>query len=211
MLTIILTRHGQTDLNKRGIFRGRIDVGLNDTGIRQAQSLADYLQDKGVTRIYCSPLRRATKTAEIISARCGVAAKATPELIDLDHGEWQGLPHAVVQEKYPEMYSQWLNHPESAQIPGGESLDGVLNRTKSLLESILANDRGKTLLVSHRAVNRIILCHLLGLDNSHFWNFEFDSCALTTFNYDAYGHSRFILVRHNDDFFLGRWAHERKE
>ena len=44
MLEIVLTRHGETDWNVTEVFRGRIDVELNETGIKQAQSLGEYLR-----------------------------------------------------------------------------------------------------------------------------------------------------------------------
>ena len=45
MAKIILARHGETEWNLAEIFRGRIDVGLNETGLKQAELLADYLRD----------------------------------------------------------------------------------------------------------------------------------------------------------------------
>ena len=39
MLEIILVRHGETDWNVAEVFRGRIDVELNETGIKQAELL----------------------------------------------------------------------------------------------------------------------------------------------------------------------------
>ncbi|MBI2329116.1 MAG: histidine phosphatase family protein, partial [Chloroflexi bacterium] len=39
MTEIILARHGETEWNLGEIFRGRIDVELNETGIKQAELL----------------------------------------------------------------------------------------------------------------------------------------------------------------------------
>ncbi|MCK5224253.1 histidine phosphatase family protein, partial [Candidatus Calescamantes bacterium] len=49
--------------------------------------------------------------------------------------------------------------------------------------------------VSHRVVNKVLICSLLGLDNSHFWNIKQDVGGITTFNYVD---GRFILTKHND-------------
>ena len=43
MTEIILTRHGETEWNVKEIFRGRIDIELNETGVKQAKLLAEYL------------------------------------------------------------------------------------------------------------------------------------------------------------------------
>ena len=58
---------------------------------------------------------------------------------------------------------------------------------------------GRIMLVSHRVVNKVIICALLGLDDSHFWNIKLDTCGITSFNYDV---GRFILTRHNDTSFF---------
>ncbi|GAJ10056.1 unnamed protein product, partial [marine sediment metagenome] len=59
MTAIILARHGETEWNVKEIFRGRIDIELNETGIKQAELLAEYLIDLKIDAIYSSPLKRA--------------------------------------------------------------------------------------------------------------------------------------------------------
>ena len=66
MTEILLIRHGETEWNAAGLFRGRADIALNENGIRQAELLAEYLSEKKIDVIYASPLERARKTAEII-------------------------------------------------------------------------------------------------------------------------------------------------
>jgi len=62
MTTLILVRHGETKWNVEEIFRGRIDIELNETGVREAELLAGYLSDSKITAIYSSPLKRALRT-----------------------------------------------------------------------------------------------------------------------------------------------------
>ena len=85
------------------------------------------------------------------------------------------------------------------KIPKGESLDDVGKRTVSLVDRVIANNEGTVALVSHRVIHKVIICALLGLDNSHFWNIKLDTCGITTFNYQD---KRFILEKHNDTSFL---------
>jgi len=61
MTEIILARHGETDWNVEEVFRGRIDVGLNETGIKQAELLTEYLSDLKIDAIYSSPLNEHEK------------------------------------------------------------------------------------------------------------------------------------------------------
>ena len=55
------------------------------------------------------------------------------------------------------------------------------------------------MLVSHRAVNKVLICALLGLDNSFFWSFKLDTGAITRFSFDG---NRTALISHNDTSFL---------
>jgi len=112
MAQIILVRHGETEWNVGEIFRGRIDIELNKTGIKQAELLAKYLSYLRIDAIYSSPLRRALTTAEIMANYHKLDVVITPGLVDFDYGEWQGLPHQEVKDRYKELYAQWINHPQ---------------------------------------------------------------------------------------------------
>jgi broad specificity phosphatase PhoE len=199
MTKILLIRHGDTDWNVEEIFRGRADIELNETGIKQAELLAKHLADEKIVAIYSSPLKRALKTAEMIAASRYIDVITAPELIDFDYGEWQGLSHDTVREKYKSLYEEWLNNPHLVKVPKGESLDDVRERATSLVHRIIAKHEGTIVLVSHRVLGKVLICALLGLDNSHFWNIRLDTCGITTFVYEK---DIFVLTGHNDTSFL---------
>jgi broad specificity phosphatase PhoE len=195
----MLIRHGDTTWNVEEIFRGRADVELNEVGVKQAAILAKYLYDERIVAIYSSPLKRALKTAEIIAGSHHIYVTPAPELIDFDYGEWQGLSHDTVKEKYQTLYAQWLNNPHLVKVPKGESLDDVSSRAINLVNRVIAKHQGTIALVSHRVIHKVTICALLGLDNSHFWNIRLDTCGITAFTYE---NQRFILTKHNDTSFL---------
>jgi len=199
MLEIILTRHGETKWNVDEVFRGTIDVELNETGIKQAELLGEYLSTQKIEAIYSSPLKRALMTAKAIADKQELEVETIPELIDLDFGKWQGMHVKEVREKYRELYAEWINHPENVKIPDGEDLNNVQKRTVSVINKMVAKHNGTIVLASHRVVNKVLICALLGLDNSHFWNIQQDTCGITIFLYE---NERFILKRHNDTSFL---------
>jgi broad specificity phosphatase PhoE len=64
---------------------------------------------------------------------------------------------------------------------------------------IIKRYKGTVVLVSHRVVNKVLICALLGLDNSHFWNIKQDTCGISTFTYE---NEQFILTKHNDTSYL---------
>ncbi len=199
MTEIILARHGQTEWNVGEIFRGRIDIELNETGVKQAELLAEYLRDVKIEAIYSSPLKRALRTAEMIADHHQLEVEITPGLIDFDYGKWQGLPHHEVKGKYKELYAEWINSPDQITMPAGESLNDVRQRAISVVDEIIARYEGRVVLVSHRVVNKVLICALLGLNNSHFWNIRQDTCGITTFTYE---NGRFVLTEHNNTSYL---------
>ena len=199
MTEIILARHGETGWNVEEVFRGRIDIELSETGVKQAELLAEYLSDAKIEAIYSSPLKRALKTAGLVAGYHQLDVEITPGLVDLDFGEWQGLPRPEVEKKYKELYAKWVDSPHQVIMPGGESLNEVRERAIAVVDRVLAEYTGTIVLVAHRVVNKVLICALLGLDNSHFWNLRQDTCGITIF---AYEKKRFMLIRHNDTSFL---------
>jgi len=199
MTEIILARHGETEWNVAEIFRGRIDIDLNEMGVKQAGLLAEYLSNVKIDAIYSSPLKRALKTAEIIAGYHKLDVDVASGLIDFNYGKWQGLSHQEVKDKYKELYAEWINHPDQIKMPAGESLDDVRKRTNDVVAELIASYEGTVVLVSHRVVNKVLICALLGLDNSHFWNIRQDTCGITIFTYE---NGRFILTKHNDTSYL---------
>jgi len=195
----MLIRHGDTDWNVEEIFRGLADIELNETGIKQAELLAKYLENVPIKAVYSSPLKRALKTAEIIASLHHIDVTPSQELIDFDYGEWQGMSHDTVKQKYKALYDEWLKNPHLVKVPKGESLDEVRKRALRLIDQVIMKHEGTVALVSHRVVGKVLICALLGLDNSHFWNIKLDTCGITTF---AYENERFVLTKHNDTSFL---------
>ena len=200
MIEIILARHGETDWNASEIFRGRADIPLNEAGRKQAQLLGEYLGQEEVDFIYSSPLKRAVETAMAIASRRKLEVNTVENLNDFHFGDWQGLSRSEVAEQYPELYRDWLDTPEQVKIPGGESLEDVRQRAVPFVEdAIMRCGEGRIVFVSHRVVNKVLVCGLMGLDLSHFWNIRIDTCGLSRFNCSD---GRLVLTRHNETSFL---------
>lgn len=199
MTEIILARHGETEWNVEEVFRGRIDIELNEDGIKQAELLAEYLSDLKIAAIYSSPLKRALQTAEIIAGYHRLNVEIASGLIDLDYGKWQGLRHQEVKDKYKELYRGWIKSPDKVKMPAGESLNDVRKRAIGVVNKVTAKYEGTVVLVSHRVVNKVLICALLGVGNSHFWHIKHDTGGISTFTYE---NGRFVLTRHNDTSYL---------
>jgi len=199
MAKLILARHGETMWNVEKVFRGRADVGLDEVGIKQAELLAKYLSNWELEAIYASPIRRALETANIVARYQKVSARIAEGLTDFDFGEWQSLSEQQVRRLYPDLFNEWHNNPDKVRMPGGESLEDVRRRAVEVVNDIVSRHQGNVLLVSHRVVIKVLICYLLGLDNSHFRNINQDVGGITIFDYVD---GRFVLTRHNDTSHL---------
>jgi broad specificity phosphatase PhoE len=197
--SIVLVRHGQTAWNASEVFRGRIDIELDETGLKQAELLGEYLSQHELEAVYSSPLKRAVQTAEVITFHHGLAAEIVPGLNDMDFGEWQGLSLQDVRSRFSELFEMWSSEPHRVRIPSGESLDDIRQRVLTLINRIVDKYEGTVVLVSHRVVNKVLICALLGLDSSHFWDIRLDTCGMTTFEFN---NGRFVLTEHNNTSFL---------
>ncbi len=147
-----LVRHGESEGNAALIMQGRLDLPLNARGEAQASAAGAWLADKGVTRLYTSPLRRAFRTAEILAARAGLPEPLpVPEFTELDTGEFTGLSVEEIREKFPAVYEEFRWKSWDA-VPGAESSASLYARALRGWEFLKARAReteGALAVVSH--------------------------------------------------------------
>jgi broad specificity phosphatase PhoE len=145
-------------------------------------------------------LKRAIETAEPLARLHELSALPVEGLTDLDFGKWEGQSIENVKTQYKEIYELWRERPDLAKIPDGESLQEARQRSLNALNKIIADcKQGIVVIVTHRVITKLLECALLGLDDSHFWNIEQDTCGVTTFLYNG---RIFVLKYHNDISFL---------
>ena len=174
-MRILLARHGETPWNAEGRYQGQIDIPLSPVGEAQARALGERLKDVRIDRAVASPLSRAQATARFAlgPAREGMLL-TEPDLQEIAHGEWEGLLASEIQEKDPARLRAWREEPDTVLMPGGESLRQVLDRSWRGLSTAMAGlgDEDTLLVVAHDAVNRVILCRILGLPIGKLWTFR---------------------------------------
>ncbi len=179
---LILVRHGETDWNREGRFQGQIDIPLNKNGQAQALAAKDFLKSTKIDRAYSSSMSRPKKTAEIIlDCHPDIPLSIEEELVEISHGLWEGKLESEIKTNWPKLLEDWKNIPESVQMPEGESIKDVWGRSICCWEKISSDsDPNETVLVvAHDAVNKTILCHLLGLSPSDIWMVKQGNGAVT--------------------------------
>ena len=205
--TIYLVRHGQTAWNKEEVFRGRTDIPLDETGLKEAESAGEYFKTFDIEAVYSSPLSRAWQTAQKISRFHSLDVQALEGLLDMSFGSWEGRSLKEVKETDGERYRQWREEPHLLRLPGGETLAEVRARAMSALEEVVRKHPEKTVvLVSHRVINKVLICGVLGLDSSHFWQIQQDTTAI---NLIQHRNGKYILSLMNETCHLRLLEAER--
>jgi len=209
MTSIYLVRHGQTAWNKEEIFRGRTDVPLDETGLRQAELAGQYFKGMKIHGIFASSLSRAWQTAEKVAEFHDLKVQPLEGILDMSFGNWEGRPHQEIREIDRKTYRQWVETPHLVRLPGGESLDDVRVRAMAAIEEVIRTHAGKTLiLVTHRVVNKVLICGILGLDNSHFWQISQDTTAI---NLIQHRDGKYILSLMNETCHLRPLKEQRQK
>jgi len=201
MTEIVLVRHGETQLNTAGVFRGRTDVPLNERGIAQAEGVAAALADPPVAAVYASPMVRALDTARAIASKHGLEPVVDPAFDNIDLGEWQGGWKDDVERDYPELWRLWLENPDRLQIPGGETLAQVRERSYArTLDLVSTHKDERIVIVSHRSVTKLLGGALLGLEKGYFWSLYIDNAAYSVFGFNE---GAFVLLKWNEGCHVG--------
>ena len=205
--SIYLVRHGQTAWNKEEVFRGRNDIPLDETGLKEAELAGEYFKDVSVSAIYSSPLSRAWQTAQRLAENHPVRVEPLEGLIDMNFGAWEGRSLREIKAEDAVRYQQWQDEPHLVRLPGGETLDEVRSRAMATLGKVIQQHPEQTLvLVSHRVVNKVLICGVLGLDNSHFWQITQDTTAI---NLIQHRKGNYVLSLLNETCHLRGFRAER--
>ena len=117
------------------------------------------------------------------AAALGLDAAEEPALRDVDHGRWAGRRLEEVQATEPQAVIAWLSDPDAAPH-GGESLFEMLRRAAAWLDE-RAGDGGHGIAVTHAAVIRAAILHVLEAPTSAFWRLDIAPLGVTALSHDG--------------------------
>ena len=187
MTTLLLVRHGETVDNVRQIMQGQTQGKLTPNGIEQARALAAELKDTPIDVAISSPLERSYMTCSFCADLHGLPVLKDDRLLEINHGDWEGKLADEIEAKYPEAFHRWHTQPHTVTMPGqgGESLEDVRVRARAAFDDYVRKYDGKTVLVAaHDAVNKAIICDILGLGMEHFWQIKQDNTCINVLEYN---------------------------
>jgi alpha-ribazole phosphatase len=185
-MKLLLARHGETDWNLARRYQSYSDISLNQNGIQQAHSLAKRLSKEKIDIIYSSDLSRAIETANYISQEHepAPAIRCDSRWRELSFGKWEGLNLTEIQAQWQPEADAWYADPVNVSPLEGETIQQLSERVRSAWDELKSKHKDETvLLVSHGGVIQVLLCMLLGVDLSRYWQFHVKPTALTKLHF----------------------------
>lgn len=177
---IYLIRHGESLANTKGIYQGQTyDTKLSPLGMRQAEAVARRLRHEPVIGVIASPLIRAQQTARAIARFHPVAIDIHRQIMETNHGAWEGKRAADIARKWPGTYRMWATKPSRVRFPNGETYDHLQKRVWRWWQATVPNITESTVIVTHDNVIRIILAGVLGMPADSMWTFELQPTGIT--------------------------------
>lgn len=172
---LTMIRSGATPATRKGAFpldealepRARALASVVGAGLRRAD------------RVLTSPMLRARQTAEAMSLQASVE----PLLAAQDHGRWGGKSLEAVHADDPEGIAAWLSD-DGAAPHGGESLADVSGRVSILMDGLRA-ERGHTIAVTHAAIMRAAMVHVLGAPLAASRKIDIEPLGIVEFSNDG--------------------------
>jgi len=167
---IYLVRHGQTQWNVEHKLQGHQDSPLTELGLRQAEWLSDSIANEQIDVIYSSSSPRARRTAEIIRAARKIDLIESHDLKEINLGIWEGKTQAEVKEADPEQFDYFWNDPEKFHVQSSETYQEVSNRSIDLLQKIVQENQGKSILiVTHSVVVKLMMAYFEARPLKEIW------------------------------------------
>ncbi|EJL76977.1 histidine phosphatase family protein [Variovorax sp. 2RAF20] len=154
---LIAVRHGETAWNVDTRIQGQLDIGLNATGIWQAQRAGSALADEPIGVVYASDLSRAWQTAEEIARPHGLPVQPEPRLRERAFGNFEGLSFAEIEATLPVQARLWRERDPEFEPEGGESLLMFRDRVTGVAAELAARHPGElVVLVAHGGVMDVL-------------------------------------------------------
>ncbi|KZY05112.1 MULTISPECIES: histidine phosphatase family protein [unclassified Sulfitobacter] len=149
MIRLALLRHGHTSWNREGRIQGRTDIPLDPEAEAHLKSLR-LPAPWDEADLVSSPLSRAVRTAEILTAR---APRTEPALLEMDWGAWEGGQGTALRADPESGYRDLESWGWNFTPPGGESPATLRDRLVPWAESL----KSDTLAVCHIGTMRVLL------------------------------------------------------
>jgi len=185
--TLYIIRHGETDLNKRGVVQGRgMDTDLNDRGREQAQSFYNAYNHVPFDKIYTSTLKRTHQTVKTF-IDSNILWIQYPGLDELGWGIYEGMEsNDHIRVEFVEILGKWNAGELHHKFEKGESPLEVKERQLEVLEKLIEENEDQNILICmHGRALRLFLCLLTNKPLSEMESFPHANTTLYKVEYNG--------------------------
>ena len=194
--TFYFIRHGQTDLNLKGIVQGRgVNSPLNENGIKQADAFFDAYSHIPFDKVYTSTLLRTHMTVDKFINQLGLPTEQLEGLDEISWGVYEGQEQdETIMKGFDQVVSSWRNNNLDLSIENGESPNQLVKRQKEAIAHMLAQpDEDVILACMHGRALRVLLCHLTDVPVCQMDDFPHTNTALYVLEYED---DKFTIIDH---------------
>ena len=178
-MKIYILRHGETNLNTKGVMQGRLNEPLNNNGRELAKITGKAMIGIHFDYCICSPLDRAKETAEIIlhESKNDIPITIDNRIIEMNFGDLEGK---MINEMGDEGFKFYYDPFHFIGFPNGETIKDICKRTQNFLKELIAKDDGKTYLIStHGTAMRAMVNFLSDNPNDYWFGHAPYNCSFT--------------------------------
>ncbi|MCC6642491.1 MAG: histidine phosphatase family protein [Deltaproteobacteria bacterium] len=160
MRRIVLLRHGETTGNSGSRYHGSSDPDLAPEGREQMHVAAAELCREKFDVVAASPMRRAWRSAWIVTD--GRPVRLMGDFREIHFGRWEGMTREEIKASDPVLYEDWEKGAPGFEYPGGERRADFRARIECGLAQIGRTAGHSALIVGHKGVIRTICETLTG-------------------------------------------------
>jgi 2,3-bisphosphoglycerate-dependent phosphoglycerate mutase len=163
-MDLLIIRHGlPVRVDDAG---GPADPELSDEGRRQADLVARFLADEGITAVVTSPMRRARETAAPLASILGTEPQVDDELAEYDRDQHFYVPIEELKAARDPRYEAMIRGEHEGEVDPIAFREIVTVAVERVIE---ANPGGKVAIVAHGGVINAYASHVLGLASPLFF------------------------------------------
>jgi len=175
MPTVILVRPGCTDFDAQKRLQGSLEIPLNQRGESQLDRVVEAIRTLPVEVVLTGSCEPCLSSAEALAKAFDVPLKRKSKLENLHHGLWQGLSLDEIRRKYPRVFKQWEDAPETVCPPEGETITEGVSRIESVLKKPLRK-YGTFVIVASEPIATLISASLRGIEPDDLCSSLFGCC-----------------------------------
>lgn len=181
MTAVYVLRHPQTTWNLAQRYQGRLESPLSAEGRRQTRLVAQAFTRRDLDVVVCSPLKRAHYLAAELARVTGAPLQVDHRLTEIGQSVWEGLHLDEIKQKFPELYEEWYQTPDTVTFPRGENLQSVQTRSVAVLSDLYRRyPTGNVGVVTHSVVIQVLVAASLSIGLRHIHRVRVSNASITT-------------------------------